>query len=113
MNKTTLISLLLLIPLISCSDMKTISQSLVVNKIFVKDSISFESVSEALEENTKLNKVDWLEWKEYSYKPQVSFMQGNLIFCFHLALFGKPKKGGEKPFTNAIACSRNGIIMLL
>ena len=73
MNKTTLISLLLLIPLISCSDMKTISQSLVVNKIFVKDSISFESVSEALEENTKLNKVDWLEWKEFSYKPQVSF----------------------------------------
>lgn len=73
MNKTTIISLLLLIPLISCSDMKTISQSLVVNKIFVKDSISFESVSEALEENTKLNKVDWLEWKEYSYKPQVSF----------------------------------------
>ena len=73
MNKITLISLLLLIPLINCSDMKTTSQSLVVNKIFVKDSISFESVSEALEENTILNKVDWLEWKEFSYKPQVSF----------------------------------------
>jgi hypothetical protein len=73
MNKITLISLLLLTPLINCSDMKTTSQSLVVNKIFVKDSISFESVSEALEENTILNKVDWLEWKKFSYKPQVSF----------------------------------------
>ncbi len=73
MRKSLLISLIFYSLLSSCSDMKTKNQSLIVNKVLIKDSINFENVSKILEENTALNKVDWLEWKEFPYMPQVSF----------------------------------------
>ena len=73
MNNHLLISLLFFTTLYSCSNMKTNIQSLVVRKVFIKDSLNFGSISDVLEENTVLNKLDWLEWKEFPYEPQISF----------------------------------------
>jgi hypothetical protein len=53
--------------------MKTKTQSLDVPKISIKDSLSFDNVSTILEKNAPLNKVDWLEWKEFPYQPEVQF----------------------------------------
>ena len=73
MNKLKLISFNILISLWSCSDMKTKTQSLDVPKISIKDSLSFDNVSTILEKNAPLNKVNWLEWKEFPYQPEVQF----------------------------------------
>lgn len=73
MNKIKLISFNILISLWSCSDMKTKTQSLDVPKISIKDSLSFDNVSTILEKNAPLNKVNWLEWKEFPYQPEVQF----------------------------------------
>ncbi len=73
MNKLKLISSTILISLWSCSDMKTKTQSLDVPKISIKDSLSFDNVSTILEKNAPLNKVNWLEWKEFPYQPEVQF----------------------------------------
>lgn len=73
MIKLKLISLTILISLWSCSDMKTKTQSLDVPKISIKDSLSFDNVSSILEKNAPLNKVNWLEWKEFPYQPEVQF----------------------------------------
>ncbi|MDG1029031.1 MAG: carbohydrate-binding family 9-like protein [Flavobacteriaceae bacterium] len=53
--------------------MKTKTQSLDVPKISIKDSLSFDNVSTILEKNATLNKVNWLEWKEFPYQPEVQF----------------------------------------
>jgi hypothetical protein len=53
--------------------MKTKTQSLDVPKISIKDSLSFDNVSTILEKNAPLNKVNWLEWKEFPYQPEVQF----------------------------------------
>ncbi|NCF31824.1 MAG: hypothetical protein GWP29_08095, partial [Bacteroidetes bacterium] len=53
--------------------MKTKAQSLDVPKISIKDSLSFDNVSTILEKNAPLNKVNWLEWKEFPYQPEVQF----------------------------------------
>jgi hypothetical protein len=53
--------------------MKTKTQSLDVPKISIKDSLSFDIVSTILEKNAPLNKVNWLEWKEFPYQPEVQF----------------------------------------
>jgi hypothetical protein len=53
--------------------MKTKTQSLDVPKISIKDSLSFDNVSTVLEKNAPLNKVNWLEWKEFPYQPEVQF----------------------------------------
>lgn len=73
MIKLKLISFTILISLWSCSDMKTKTQSLDVPKISIKDSLSFDNVSSILEKNAPLNKVNWLEWKEFPYQPEVQF----------------------------------------
>jgi len=73
MNKLKLICFTILISLLSCSDMKTKTQSLDVPKISIKDSLSFDNVSTILEKNAPLNKVNWLEWKEFPYQPEVQF----------------------------------------
>lgn len=73
MNKLKLICFTILISLWSCSDMKTKTQSLDVPKISIKDSLSFDNVSTILEKNAPLNKVNWLEWKEFPYQPEVQF----------------------------------------
>jgi hypothetical protein len=73
MNKLQLISFTILISLWSCSDMKMKTQSLDVPKISIKDSLSFDNVSTILEKNAPLNKVNWLEWKEFPYQPEVQF----------------------------------------
>lgn len=72
MIKLKLISLILFL-LLSCSEMKTKTQSLDVPKISIKDSLSFDNVSSILEKNTTLNKINWLEWKEFTYRPEVQF----------------------------------------
>ena len=53
--------------------MNTNKQSVDVPKISIKDVLSFDNVSKALEQNTPLNKVDWLEWEEFPYQPEVGF----------------------------------------
>jgi len=53
--------------------MKMKTQSLDVPKISIKDSLSFDNVSTILEKNAPLNKVNWLEWKEFPYQPEVQF----------------------------------------
>ena len=73
MIKLKKISFLILICLWSCSDMNTNKQSVDVPKISIKDVLSFDNVSKALEQNTPLNKVDWLEWEEFPYQPEVGF----------------------------------------
>ena len=73
MKKKLLFSFLAYNILFSCSDLKTKSHSLIVKKVSIKNSINFESVSKILEENAEPKKVDWLEWKEFPYKPKVSF----------------------------------------
>ena len=73
MKKKLLISFLAYNILFSCSDLKTKSQSLIVKKVSIKNSINFESVSKILEEKVEPKKVDWLEWKKFPYKPKVSF----------------------------------------
>ena len=72
MIKLKLISLILF-SMLSCSEMKTKTQSLDVPKISIKDSLSFDNVSTILEKNAPLNKVNWLEWKEFPYQPEVQF----------------------------------------
>ena len=91
MKKYPLISLLVYATLFSCSDMKTKSQSLVVNKVLIKDSINFESVSKVLETKAALNKVDWLEWKEFPFKPQVSFRIAHADSLIFLKYYVKEK----------------------
>ena len=73
MIKLKKISFIILICLWSCSDMNTNKQSVDVPKISIKDVLSFDNVSKALEQNTPLNKVDWLEWEEFPYQPEVGF----------------------------------------
>ena len=65
MIKLKKINLIILICLWSCSDMNTNKQNVDVPKISIKDVLSFDNVSMALEQNTPLNKVDWLEWEEF------------------------------------------------
>ena len=71
MIKLKLISFIVFILLCSCSNMKR--QSFNVPKISIKNSLNYENISIALEENTLLNKINWLEWKEFPYQPEVSF----------------------------------------
>ena len=73
MIKLKKISFIILICLWSCSDMNTNKQSVDVPKISIKDVLSFDNVSKALEQNTSLIKVDWLEWEEFPYQPEVGF----------------------------------------
>ncbi len=73
MNKSILISLLLLIYINSCSDIKIERQSVLVSKISIIDTLNFNNVSSILEKNTPLNNVDWREWKKFPYQPEVSF----------------------------------------
>ena len=73
MVKLKLISILILISFWSCFNMKTKGKSLDVPKIYIKDSLNFTGISIALEQKTSLHKINWLEWKEFSYQPEVSF----------------------------------------
>ena len=73
MFKLKLFSVLILISFWSCFNMKTKSKSLDVPKIYIKDSLNFTGISIALEQKTSLHKINWLEWKEFSYQPEVSF----------------------------------------
>ena len=47
--------------------------SLTINKISIKDTPDFENISNALEKNTSLIKIDHLQWNDFPYKPKVSF----------------------------------------
>jgi hypothetical protein len=73
MNKLLIFNLLILLSLISCSDMKTKKQSLEVPRVSIQDTLNFNNVSSVLEENSPLNKVNWWEWKDFPYQPEVSF----------------------------------------
>jgi hypothetical protein len=53
--------------------MKTYKKSILVPKVSITDSLSFDNVSTILEKNAPLNKVNWLEWKEFPYQPEVQF----------------------------------------
>ena len=89
MNQNLIIGFIIFTALFSCSDMKTKIQSLDVIKVSIKDNINFKSVSKVLEENAALNKVDWLEWKEFPYKPQVSFRIAHLDSLIFLKYYVK------------------------
>ena len=73
MYKLKSISFILLISFWNCSDMKTKNKELDVPKISAEDSLSFENISFALEKNTSLNKISWLEWDRFSYQPEVGY----------------------------------------
>jgi len=67
------ISFIVLIGLWSCSNVNKKTKSLDVVKISIEEVLSFDNVSIALEKNTSLNKINWLEWSEFPYQPEVSF----------------------------------------
>ena len=59
----------------SCSDMK--NRSLIVSKVSVQDTLNFNSISSILEEKTSIHKLNWLEWKDFPYQPEVGFRIGH------------------------------------
>ena len=63
----------IIILFISCNKTKMQNQSLTINKISIKDTPDFENISNALEKNTSLIKIDHLQWNDFPYKPKVSF----------------------------------------
>ena len=73
MYKLKSISFILLISFWNCSDMNSKKKELDVPKISTEDSLSFENISFALEKNTSLNKISWLEWDQFSYQPEVGY----------------------------------------
>ena len=73
MNKLLLFNFLFLLPFLSCTDMKTKKQNLIVTKVSILDTLDFTSISNILEEKSPLNKVNWLEWNDFPYQPEVSF----------------------------------------
>ena len=52
------------------------SAELSVSKIITPEKISFSSISNALESKTAPVFIDQINWKEYDYKPEVSFRMG-------------------------------------
>ena len=73
MIKQKKIIVLLLVSFWNCTDMNMRNRSLDVSKISIEESLTFNSISNALEDNTPVHKINWLEWNEFSYQPQVSF----------------------------------------
>ena len=68
-----LITTIYLFTLYNCSNMESKKQSIEVVKINLEDSLGFKNISEILENSSPLIKIDWLEWDEFPYKPDVSF----------------------------------------
>lgn len=52
------------------------SAALTVSKIPAPEKLSFAAISKALEERTAPVFIDRINWKEYDYKPEVSFRMG-------------------------------------
>jgi hypothetical protein len=73
MIKRIIFSVLAVVFLWSCSEIKMKSKTLIVPKISIKGVHDFKSISEALETSVPLTKVDWWEWEKFPYQPRVSF----------------------------------------
>lgn len=91
MYKLKSISFILLISFWNCSDMKTKNKELDVLKISAEDSLSFENISFALEKNTSLNKINWLEWDKFSYQPEVGYRIAHSDSLLFLKYYVKEK----------------------
>ena len=71
--KSKSLNVIIFVFLMGCSNMNEKTKALEVSKVFVKDTLSFESISNAIEKKTALNTISWLEWNKFPYKPQVDF----------------------------------------
>ena len=49
------------------------AKALEVSMVAINDTLSFENISTAIEKQTTLNNINWLEWDKFPYQPQVDF----------------------------------------
>ena len=67
------------------------SAELSVSKIITPEKISFSSISNALESKTAPVFIDQINWKEYDYKPEVSFRMGYAEQILYLKFYVSEK----------------------
>ena len=63
--KSKSLNVIIFVFLMGCSNMNEKTKALEVSKVFVKDTLSFESISNAIEKKTALNTISWLEWNKF------------------------------------------------
>ena len=63
-------------------------KKLVINEIDYKNSIDIDLAEKLLENNTDIQSIHTINWKEFSYKPDVKFRiaycQGNILLKYYV-----------------------------